>query len=72
MEREVRFKCSGVQRDHLEKAMEFIKFESKKNFELNERKVVFWTFKGSLAEQNILKLFQEEVLRQINELKLRE
>lgn len=54
---------------HLKEVLEHI-YGNKKNLDPSKRKIVFTTFEGSLAHNNLLKLFQEEVIRQSEELEL--
>lgn len=42
--------------------------QEQKKIKPSEREIIFTTFKGSLAEKNFLKLFQEEITRQIGNL----
>lgn len=57
--------------NHLKEVIEYV-YGSKKNLEPSKRKIVFMVAHDSLAYKNFLKLFQEEVLRQRNDLKTRE
>lgn len=42
--------------------------QEQKKIKPSEREIVFTTFEGSLAHKNLLKLFQEEIARQTQDL----
>ena len=57
-----------MEKEHFKKRMDFVQDGDKKNLEPFDREITFITFRGSLAYKNLLKLFQEEIARQSEDL----